>query len=273
MEKLPKHRAKKSLGQNFLNNMHVADQIVTSANLAPSDIVLEIGPGKGVLTERLLKTSGKVIAVEKDDFLIPPLTETFADELASGKLVLIHDDILTCDLSHHGLETSKFKLIANIPYYITGLLFRKFLEGDLQPTEMVVMVQKEVALRILARDSRESLLSISVKVYGEPSIVVNVSAGSFTPAPTIDSAVLKISNISRDFFTNGTKKLDEKAFFNLLRIGFAHKRKHLLGNLLTAGIKTRPELELIFEELHLPLPIRPENLSVQDWKQLFIKLS
>lgn len=265
--KEPIHRAKKSLGQNFLNSDHIAQQIVLSANLTEEDTALEIGPGKGMLTEKLLKQALRVVAVEKDSALIPILTETFKDEIESGKLILIHDDILLCDLSPY-LSSGEFKLIANIPYYITGLLFRRFLEGMPQPTDMIVMVQKEVADRIMARDGRESLLSISVKVYGTPSIVVRVGAGSFTPAPTIDSAVIKIAGISKDFFTTGTKNLDEKAFFTLLRAGFAHKRKHLLGNLLTAGIKSRGELDKLFQKLGIESLSRPENLTPIDWKRL-----
>ncbi len=261
------HRAKKSLGQNFLNSEHVGEQIIDCANLSGMDCVLEIGPGKGMLTEKLLKKAGKVIAVEKDDALIPFLQDKFGAEIASGKLTLVHDDILLCDLSSYNLKPNSFKLVANIPYYITGLLFRKFLEEGPQPSEMVVMVQKEVALRILARDKRESLLSVSVKVYGEPSIVTYVGAGNFTPKPNVDSAVLKISNISRDFFKDGSGALDEKYFFEFLKTGFAHKRKHLLGNLLATDI-ARGKLEEIFKKINISPTCRAENLTSQDWKRL-----
>jgi 16S rRNA (adenine1518-N6/adenine1519-N6)-dimethyltransferase len=267
MNGLPKHKAKKSLGQNFLNSDHIAGQIIDSVSLSKDSIVLEVGPGKGMLTEKLLSTGATVFAIEKDYSLLPILKERFATAITSDQLILIHEDILESDIAKY-LKEGEYKLIANIPYYITGLLFRKFLEGAPQPSEIVVMVQKEVAQRILARNGRESILSISVKTYGTPSIVATVSAGSFTPAPTVDSAILKITNISREFFTNEKLKTNEQAFFKLLRAGFAHKRKHLLSNFLTAGIKTRRELEAIFQNLHISLITRPESITTKEWGAL-----
>ncbi len=158
--------AKKSLGQNFLKSKRALSEIISAGEVNHDDLVLEIGPGQGALTEKILETGAKVIAVEKDDRLISLLNEKFIKETNSGQFTLIHGDILDLDLAF--LKNSEFKLIANIPYYITGLIFRKFLEGNIQPSKIVIMVQKEIADRIIARDGKESLLSISVKAYGQP---------------------------------------------------------------------------------------------------------
>src|SRR3990172_2215572 len=176
-------RAKKSLGQNFLTSRGVARDIVVAAQITPDDVVLEIGPGKGFLTEGLLQKAKKVIAVEKDERMVEYLKDKFREEIRNGKLELIHQDILSFDIS-------RFTLVANIPYYITGEILRTFLSGDLQPQRMVLMVQKEVAERIVARPSsrragtgKESILSMSVKVYGTPCYIQKVPARYFSPKP------------------------------------------------------------------------------------------
>ncbi len=192
--------AKKSLGQNFLHSMGAVHAMVEASRVTKDDIVLEIGPGKGVLTEFLLKTGAQVIAVEKDDRMIPHLSERFGGEVTSGKLKLIHGDILDMSPKDLGILAGKYKLVANIPYYITGELIQKFLETDTQPSLMTLMLQKEVARRIVAKDAKESILSLSVKAYGSPKYIQTVSAGSFNPVPSVDSAILLIDNISDQFF-------------------------------------------------------------------------
>ena len=187
-------RPKKSLGQNFLTSQSVVDKIVETANLNPKDVVLEVGPGKGVLTQALLEKAGKVIAVEKDDALIYLLKEKFAQEIKEEKLVLVRGDILKFDFEERGLKKSNYKIVANIPYYITGEFLRSVLSSDIQPSQMVLLVQKEVAERI-ARSKKESILSLSIKVYGEPKYIQIVKAGSFNPAPKVDSAILSIENL------------------------------------------------------------------------------
>jgi 16S rRNA (adenine1518-N6/adenine1519-N6)-dimethyltransferase len=251
--------AKKSLGQNFLRSTKALRQIVEAAKLEKGDWVLEIGPGEGVLTADILKSGAKVTAVEKDDRLIPVLTEKFKEEIKNGQLELLHGDALEIPFETIGLETGKFKVVANIPYYITGLLLPLILGGKIQPSLAVVLVQKEVAVRALARDKKESILSMSIKVYGKPRIVDTVPAGAFAPAPTVDSAILCIENISKDFF-NTNPKISEDAFFETVKSGFAHKRKLLRAN-----------LELTDEKMTLaglsPLS-RAEDISLQDWKLL-----
>lgn len=199
-----------------------------------STVVLEIGPGKGFLTEALLEAvgkEGKVIAVEKDDNLVEELKTKFQDPIKSGQLELIHGGIL--ELPEGRLPYS-YQLVANIPYNITGKIIRAFLEAEKQPKAMVLMLQKEVAERIVARNGKESILSISVKAYGEPKYIQTVKAGSFFPKPKVDSAILAIKNISRQNFLNLDTKCPsetETKFFKIVKKGFAHKRKLLRGNL------------------------------------------
>ncbi len=268
--------AKKSLGQNFLNSKKALQDIISAAQLTPQDVVLEVGPGKGVLTELLLLNSKKVVAVEKDDRLIPFLEEKFAKEIASGNFVLVHDDVLNFDPKKSGLEAGKYKLVANIPYYITGIFLKKFLEVSVQPSDMVIMVQKEVAKRIVASDEKESILSISVKAYGMPKIISIVKAGSFVPAPNVDSAVLAIYAISKDFF-GGIKDED---FFELLKTGFAGKRKTLKNNLKNFLEKKNiipkdPETFFIdlFQKVGIEKNIRAEDLSLEQWKKIYQALT
>lgn len=252
--------AKKSLGQNFLNSKTVAHEIVRAAELTPTDTVLEIGPGKGFLTEELIASGAHVVAVEKDDRMIPLLSEKFEEAIKNKQFTLIHGDIVEI-LEKGTLKLpSTYKLVANIPYYLTGFLVRVFLEAASKPERMILMLQKEVADRIVARDKKESILSIAVKVYGTPHIVKKVPARYFTPAPKVDSAVLAIENISNKNFTENN--IDEKEFFNILRTGFAHKRKKLAGNLRELfGDKTIS----ILTQAGVNIDTRAEDITLSDW--------
>jgi 16S rRNA (adenine1518-N6/adenine1519-N6)-dimethyltransferase len=253
--------AKKSLGQNFLKSKSALTAMIKAGEIIAGDTVLEIGPGKGALTEKLLETGAKIIAVEKDDRLIEFLEEKFAEEMQDGAFRLVHADILEMDVKILGLKNHTYKLIANIPYYITGLIFRKFLEGDTQPEKLVMMVQKEIADRIIARDGKESLLSLSVKVYGEPQKIMKVEKENFSPAPKVDSAILLVDNISKDFF----KEISERRFFEVIKAGFAHKRKVLIANLKNI---TKKDLKNIFAELKISEKARAEDIKLEDWKNL-----
>lgn len=256
-------RPKKSLGQNFLKSGKVLGDIVRAGEVSADDIVLEIGPGKGALTEKLLETGAKVYAVEKDRDLIPFLSEKFASYIDSGKLQLIEADILEFDPRSYKLEAKSYKLIGNIPYYITGAIIRKFLESDFQPSLAVFLVQKEVAERIVARDKKESILSLSVKAYGEPKLVAKVPKRYFTPEPKVDSAVLLISNISKKNFRN----LKEEDFFFVVKSAFGQKRKTMLKNLSGAGI-SKENLVFTTENLTLDPKIRAEDLSIEQFLAL-----
>ena len=295
-----KIHAKKSLGQNFLKSKKALFAMLEAGEIVPEDTILEIGPGLGVLTEKLLETGAKIIAVEKDNELIGFLKEKFAKEIENKQLTLIHGDILELDLNLLGLKANSYKLIANIPYYITGLIFRKFLSGNIhphtnssfknndkknlhtkigigvQPEKIVIMVQKEIADRIIARDGKESLLSLSVKVYGTAKKIMKVEKENFSPKPKVDSAVLLIDNISKAFFKemNHEKPSDimtnEKKFFEIIKAGFAHKRKILMANLKEKSGKNH--LYEIFQKLKISEKTRAEDLKLEDWIKLISEL-
>jgi 16S rRNA (adenine1518-N6/adenine1519-N6)-dimethyltransferase len=255
------HTAKKSLGQNFLKNPHIIEKIANAAEITSSDAILEIGPGKGALTQALIARAKHVVAIEKDDQLTEFLHEHFAQALHDGSFEIIHGDVMTFDpetLLKHG----SYKLVANIPYNITGAIIEKFLSTQFQPTTMVLMVQKEVADRIVAQnkktggDGKESILSIAVKVYSTPEYICTVKAGNFSPAPKVDSAVIKMSNISRNNFIN---KHHEEVFFQMLA-----------GNL-----KNILEPEIVAQAMNesgLSSTVRPENVGISQWLSLSKKV-
>lgn len=250
------YKAKKSLGQNFLKSNIALKKIIEAGEISPDDIILEIGPGKGALTEKLLEKSNHVIAVEKDRNLFDFLKEKFAKEIKEEKLTLIEDDILKINVDN---VLQNYKIIANIPYNITGAILKKFLTEKNQPNMMVLMVQHEVAKRIIAQNKKESILSISVKAYGEPKMIMKVPARYFSPAPKVDSAIIKINNISRKLFEENSQGQSlqnfEEKFWEIIHAGFAHKRKKLSGNLKNI-------LKNNFKEIK---DKRAEDLSLSDW--------
>ncbi|HEY4503449.1 MAG TPA: 16S rRNA (adenine(1518)-N(6)/adenine(1519)-N(6))-dimethyltransferase RsmA [Candidatus Paceibacterota bacterium] len=257
------YRAKKSLGQNFLKSELALRKIIETGEIKKEDVILEIGPGKGALTEKLLEHAGLVIAIEKDYELFELLKIKFKTQVENNTLVLVRDDILEFKIESYKLRASGYKLIANIPYNITGAILKKFLTAELKPERMVLLVQKEVAERIVARPARgraggkESILSTSVKAYGTPKVIMKVPKRYFSPAPKVDSAIIVIKNISRKIFEeNG---VDEQKFWEIVRTGFAHKRKKLSGNLKG----------LIPEEILVNLGNkRAEELTLSDWISL-----
>lgn len=263
-----KHIPKKSLGQNFLNNPSIVLKICDAAEPKKTDAVLEIGPGLGALTETLLATAGKVIAIEKDDSLFAELSTKFENEIQSGKFNLINGDILEFD-PETLRDSDSYKLVANIPYNITGAIIEKFLSAQFQPKLMVLMVQKEVADRIVAKNKKtggpgkESILSIAVKAYGNPSYICTVKAGNFVPAPSVDSAVIAISNISREHFIN---KHHEEVFFQVMKAAFAHKRKTISGNL--KNILEVDQVDQALAEANIPPTTRAEDVGIETWRLL-----
>ncbi|TSC61452.1 MAG: 16S rRNA (adenine1518-N6/adenine1519-N6)-dimethyltransferase [Parcubacteria group bacterium Gr01-1014_48] len=255
--------AKKSLGQHFLTSERVIEKIIEAAALTHEDTVLEVGPGRGILTKALLSKAGRIIAVEKDGSLIENLEKLFQKEMASKKFILLHGDILDWKPKKYRLLAGSYKVVANIPYYITGIFLRQFLGAKEYPKSMTLLVQKEVADRIVAKDKKESLYSIGVKAYGIPKYEGTVRAGNFSPPPKVDSAILSINNISKSQFDT----IDEEVFFTLVRAGFAHKRKQLAANLRSAfGNAFSPEETLPL--CNIPPKARAENISLADWKCL-----
>jgi len=287
-------RAKKSLGQNFLKSELALRKIIEAGEIKTDDVILEIGPGKGALTEKLLEKALLVVAVEKDRELFEFLKEKFAEQIKSGSMLLIQGDILNFDIektSKNILERTlgrsdgdgqrkfsaenfrgesenvftglkSYKIIANIPYNITGAILKKFLTEKNQPEAMVLMVQHEVAQRILARDGKESILSVSVKAYGEPKMVAKVDKRYFSPAPKVNSAIISIKNISRKTFEKSG--INEERFWEIVKAGFAHKRKKLSSNLKNLKNKTGPLGEDLINK-------RAEDLTLADWIDLASK--
>ena len=247
---------KKSLGQHFLKSQAYVHAIADAADIKAGETVLEIGPGEGVLTRELLACGAVVTAVEKDHRLIPVLEETFAKEIAEKKLFVQEGDALEVEF-----VKKNYKLVANIPYYITGALLKKFLSGDNQPNTLVFLVQKEVAERV-ARSKKESILSLSIKVYGEVHYVKTVPRGAFAPAPDVDSAILAVKNISRNNFTSTAH---EVKFFELVKTGFAQKRKLLRGNLERILGKEASEK---MQSAGIPLNARAEDVPLEQWLEL-----
>lgn len=161
------------------------------------------------------------------------------------------------------LKPKAYKVIANIPYYITGLIIRLFLESDVQPENMVLLVQKEVADRIVARDKKESILSLSVKAYAEPKYILKVSKKLFRPVPKVDSAVIAINNIGNSNFKD---KKEMENYFNIMKLGFAHKRKMLVGNL--SQLFDREDIINVFKKLKINENARAEDINLTDWLKL-----
>lgn len=258
-----KFEHKKSLGQHFLNSDYVPKKMCDAAGDIAGKTVLEIGPGTGVLTKEILARGGKVVAVEADRRAITSLEETFADAIAGGDLTIYHHDARTLEPSKFKLEKQGYIVISNIPYYLSGSLFRSLLDTDCQPTTLVFLIQKEVAERI-ARDKKESLLSLSIKIFGNPTYISTIKRGHFTPPPKVDSAILAVHNISHDHFLKND--IVPENFFTILHLGFGQKRKQLLGNLNT--LFSRDHLMTVFQDLGLSLTIRAEDVPLHTWLQL-----
>lgn len=246
------------LGQHFLSTPWPARALVRSLSIQPGEIALEIGPGKGALTRELLKEGARVIAIEKDDALVAKLGETFKEEIAAGALRVVFADIRDIDAGSLGLSQSGYVLAANIPYYITGEITRQFLTERAQPRAMALLIQKEVASRIVS--AKESILSLSVKTFGIPRIIKKVPRGNFSPPPSVDSAIILVDGISRDFFSN----LDEEKFFRVVRAGFASKRKFAANNVSNAFEKH--SVMAAFETCGIPPKARAEDIPLSQWK-------
>lgn len=252
---------KKSLGQNFLVNPRMLDKIVEAAEITKEDVVLEVGPGTGNLTQKIADKARKVIVIEKDKRLIPVLRKKFKNtnvEIAEG-------DILKLNSQHshviRELASRSYKVVANIPYYITSRFLRKIFTEWPRPKLVVLTIQKEVAQRITAKPPKMSLLSVSVQFFAEPKIINYISKENFRPRPKVDSAIIKLTPKEKLPFDNHEK------FFKITKAGFSQKRKFLISNLekLSFG---KNELAAIFEKIKIGPKSRAENLSLDDWIKL-----
>ena len=262
--------ANKSLGQNFLINENVVNSIVDSSNINSEDLVIEIGPGLGTLTEALLENAGKVIAIELDNRMINILKDRF---IAYNNFEVINEDVLKVDLNEliksekqkHNLKNAK--IVANLPYYITTPIIMKLLEDRLDLESITVMIQKEVADRLIAipGDKLSGAITYSVYYYADAESVLVVDNDSFIPEPEVQSEVIKLS-----IRKNPPIEIkDEKKFFKLIKVSFMQRRKTLLNALVNGGIFVDKEhAKEVFERIGLDINVRGENLTIQDFKKL-----
>lgn len=244
------------LGQHFLTRPETARAVATSLALPEHYTVLEIGPGRGILTKELLACGYRVVALEKDTQLVKVLHETFATECASGQLILFEEDVRSFDIETNEHIKDPYALIANIPYYITGHIVRMFLTAQNQPTHMAILMQREVAERIVAKNNKHSILSLSVQLYGTPTIKKIIKPGAFSPPPTVDSALLTISNITREHVPNPTF---EMRFFTIVKKAFSQKRK-TIGATLKGVVE-----DDVFAQCGVPKSTRPEDVPIKQW--------
>jgi 16S rRNA (adenine1518-N6/adenine1519-N6)-dimethyltransferase len=253
-------RPKKNLGQNWLVDESALSRIAAAAELSPHDTVLEIGPGLGALTRHLAEGAGRVVAVELDAALIPPLHRSLADY---ANVTIVQGDILQFSPPAlvGGPDSSSYKVVANLPYYITSAVIRHLLEAAIPPSLIVLTVQLEVAQRMTAGPGKMSLLAASVQFYGRPSIVTHIKAGSFYPAPQVDSAVVRIEPYSRP----AVDVPDRDKFFAVVKAGFSQKRKQLHNALAARLARPQTEVAAALERADVDGRRRAETLTLEEW--------
>ena len=249
----------KGLGQNFLISEGVMRRIIDAAELSESDIVIEVGAGLGTLTRHLAQQAGQVIALEIDRRLLPVLHHTLD---AFPRVRIVHGDVLAVD--PEVFVSGPYKVVANLPYYITSAIFRHFLEARKKPSLIVVTAQREVVERMTASPGDMSLLAVSVQFYGKPSIVTRVPPGAFYPSPQVHSAVLRL-----DLYKRPPVEVDDvTSYFDVVRAGFAQRRKQL-RNSLSRGLDL--PVKSVVDALHrsgIDEKQRPQELSIEQWALL-----
>jgi 16S rRNA (adenine1518-N6/adenine1519-N6)-dimethyltransferase len=262
-------RVKKGLGQHFLIDGEALETILATANLSASDTVIEVGPGLGLMTTEMAKRAGWVIAIELDNRLADILQKTLPGE----NVVIINEDVLGTDpgtllkgrAPHFPPGLTSYKVVANLPYYITSPVLRHFLEAPVKPETMVVMVQKEVAETIAAGAGQRSMLSIAVQFYGRPSIVKIVPAASFYPPPEVDSAIVKI-----DVYPQPPVDVaDVEGFFKLVRSGFTAARKQVINSLMQGLGLSRLEITGLLAKAEIDPHRRAETFTLEEWANLW----
>jgi 16S rRNA (adenine1518-N6/adenine1519-N6)-dimethyltransferase len=262
-------KAKKHLGQNFLKDEAVLENIVASADISSDDTVVEIGPGTGLLTRVLSEKAKHVISLELDTDLIPSLLKQFP---LSSNVSILEQDILRTDLmsilrkyNPANKEMLRYKVVANIPYYITAPIIQYLLELSTPPELIVLMIQKEVAQRITAKVGDMSILAVSVQYYADPELLFMVSKTAFDPVPKIDSAVVRLTP-KRVF-----NKEQDTHFFRVVKAGFSSRRKTLVNNLSSNFHLTKEEVSQKLVQLELDVNIRAQALSIDDWTRVVEK--
>lgn len=275
------NRPNKLLGQHFLICEWVLADLAKATELKPTDTVLEIGPGTGALTRFLASRVKKVIAVEKDTVLAKDLADQLkttysnlddSQHLCDDRQEFVKNvEIIAGDILHFDFSIlpAKYKVVANIPYYLTSRLIRVLLEQERKPEAMVLTIQREVAERIIARPPQMNLLGLAVQAYARPEIMAHVPASCFRPRPQVDSAILRMSDISDEFFNKN--RIAQKDFFVLAKAGFSSRRKMLVNNLERFG--TKKDIMRHLESIGHPHTARAQELSPKDWARLACLLS
>jgi len=249
--------ANKDLGQHFLIDEKSLEGIVEAADIQKSERIVEVGPGMGILTKELCKKAKEVVAIELDRSMIA-IVKTSC--IKHTNLRVENVDILKYDTS----ELGEYKVVANLPYYITSAVIRLFLESQNKPEELVILIQREVAERICAKPSRMSVLAVSVQFYGNPSIVEVVPRTAFFPAPKVDSAILKIKVYKKPLFD-----VDKRIFFRIVKAGFHEKRKQLINSLSGGLLLDKDIVEDMLKTAGINPMIRAEGLAMVDWYNLY----
>lgn len=266
-------RPQRESGQNFLVDESVLDSIIESAELSPEDNVLEIGAGFGPLTKKLAEKVNKVWAVELEKRFIPVLQKLAK---AYSPIEVIHEDIIKLNVAKL-VGGRQYKIVANIPYNITSYVMRKFLEQDPKPESMSVLIQKEVAERIVEKPGKMSLLAVSVQYFGKVRIVRVVSKLCFWPAPKVDSAVLRVEDImgEKQIIEENTKNgydFTQKQFFQVVKGGFSAKRKQIHNNLTNSFHADPDTIYRVLLENGIKPQLRAQDLKIDDWEKLTMGL-
>lgn len=258
----------KKFGQNFLIDTHVLDKIIAAAGITAQDCVLEIGPGIGTMTQYLAEHAREVVAVEIDKALIPILADTLS---AYTNVTVINEDILKVDINRIAAQRNggrPIKVVANLPYYITTPIIMGLFENHVPLESITVMVQKEVADRMQVGPGTKDYgaLSLAVQYYARPEIVANVPPNCFMPRPTVGSAVIRLTRYEKP----PVETADERFLFALIRASFNQRRKTLVNGLLNAGNLgvTKEDITAALEELELPLTVRGEALTLEQFARL-----
>lgn len=265
-----KIQANKSLGQNFLIDDCVIEKIIESSNIEKEDLIIEIGPGLGVLTERLLKKSNNVVVIELDKKMIAILQNRFC---LNRNLEIINDDVLKVDLEKliknkkEQTNINKVKIVANLPYYISTPIIMKLLENRLEISEIIVMVQKEVAQRLGAETGKREAgaITYAVEYYAQATPIIDVPKESFIPSPKVESQVIKLE-------VRQNPKIeveDEKLLFNIIQKSFMQRRKTLSNALINNKIlDSKEKVEKMFKTLEIPSNVRGENLTLEEFGKI-----
>jgi 16S rRNA (adenine1518-N6/adenine1519-N6)-dimethyltransferase len=255
----------KRLGQNFLIKKEVVGKIIEAANLQKKDIVLEIGPGAGTLTQEIAQRAKKVIAVEKDKKMVVILKEMLEGWNVKN-VEIVWGDILKIENGLMVKWLNGYKVVANLPFYLTAPLIRKFLESENPPKEMILVVQKEVAQRICAKSPDMNLLAVSVQFYAKPEIIDYISRNNFWPQPKVDGAIIKIvpCRAAPHRYLRYGAGLREQ-FFKIVRSGFSHPRKQILNNLAKDLNLNKEKVKAWLLKNKIQPSQRAETLTIKDW--------